>query len=130
MNHQEISGIPRGLDPGKYDNRILSVAKGLSQEREGPVILVTKDLNLRIKADVIGTMAENSQTDRVDYTELYAGSEEIQAHGDQIDHPCLDASSKGLTYLVERLKGDETTGHVTLFKGERSEVAEMGTRFL
>jgi PhoH-like ATPase len=85
LNHQEISGIPRGLDTGKYDNRILSVAKGLSQEREGPVILVTKDLNLRIKADVIGTMAEDFHTDRVDYTELYTGSEEIQADGGQME---------------------------------------------
>jgi PhoH-like ATPase len=49
---------------------------------------------------------------------------------DQIDHPYLDASSNGLTYLVERLKGEEITGHVTLIKGERSQVAELGARLL
>jgi PhoH-like ATPase len=49
---------------------------------------------------------------------------------EQIDHPYLDAGSNGLSYLVERLKNEETTGHVTLFKGERSEVAEMGARLL
>ena len=49
---------------------------------------------------------------------------------EQIDHPYLDASSNGLTYLVERLKSEQTTGHVILFKGERSRVAEMGARLL
>ena len=49
---------------------------------------------------------------------------------EQIDHPYLDSSSNGLTYLVERLKGERITGHVTLFKGERSQVAEMGAKLL
>ena len=49
---------------------------------------------------------------------------------EQIDHPYLDASSNGLTYLVERLKGEELAGHVTLVKGERSKVAELAARLL
>ncbi|NTV44065.1 MAG: PhoH family protein, partial [Syntrophobacteraceae bacterium] len=49
---------------------------------------------------------------------------------EQIDHPYLDASSNGLTYLIEKLKGEELTGHVTLVKGERSKVAELGARLL
>jgi PhoH-like ATPase len=49
---------------------------------------------------------------------------------EQIDHPYLDGSSNGLMYLVERLKGEEIAGHVTLTKGERSKVAELGARLL
>jgi PhoH-like ATPase len=49
---------------------------------------------------------------------------------EQIDHPYLDASSNGLSYLVEKLKGEEIAGHVTLTKGERSKVAELGSRLL
>jgi PhoH-like ATPase len=49
---------------------------------------------------------------------------------EQIDHPYLDASSNGLTYLVERLKGEEIAGHVTLIKGERSKVAELAAKLL
>ncbi|MGO9687538.1 MAG: PhoH family protein, partial [Syntrophobacteraceae bacterium] len=49
---------------------------------------------------------------------------------EQIDHPYLDASSNGLTYLVERLKGEEIAGHVTLVKGERSKVAELCGKLL
>ena len=48
----------------------------------------------------------------------------------QIDHPYLDSDSNGLTYLVERMKDKEITGHITLVKGERSELAELGASCL
>ncbi|BDU50697.1 PhoH family protein [Haliovirga abyssi] len=48
----------------------------------------------------------------------------------QIDNPYLDANSNGLTYLAERLKGEEISGHVTLLKGERSELAEIAAKLL
>lgn len=48
----------------------------------------------------------------------------------QIDNPYVDASSNGLTYLVERLKGLKITGHVTMSKGERSELAELAANLL
>ena len=49
---------------------------------------------------------------------------------EQIDHPYLDASSNGLSYMVDKLRSQEISGHVTLKKGERSEVAELGARLL
>jgi PhoH-like ATPase len=76
LNHQQVEGLPVGLDSSKYDNRILAVAKGLLQEEGGRVILVTKDLNLRIKADVIGLPAEDFHADTIEYRELYSGSQE------------------------------------------------------
>jgi PhoH-like ATPase len=45
----------------------------------------------------------------------------------QIDNPYLDASSNGLSYIVERLKGKGLVGHVTLAKSERSELASLVT---
>jgi PhoH-like ATPase len=45
----------------------------------------------------------------------------------QIDNPYLDSSSNGLSYLVERLKGQPIVGHVTLGKSERSELASLIT---
>lgn len=49
---------------------------------------------------------------------------------EQIDHPYLDASSNGLSYLVEVLKSEDVIGYVMLVKGERSKVAELGSRLL
>lgn len=43
----------------------------------------------------------------------------------QIDHPYLDASSNGLSYTVERLKGQPSVGHITLAKSERSDLASL-----
>ena len=48
----------------------------------------------------------------------------------QIDHPYLDSDSNGLTYLVENMKDKEITGHITLTKGERSELAELAASCL
>ncbi len=45
----------------------------------------------------------------------------------QIDNPYLDSSSNGLSYLVERLKGQAIVGHITLGKSERSELASLVT---
>ena len=43
----------------------------------------------------------------------------------QIDNPYLDASSNGLSYMIERLKGQPLVGHMTLAKSERSELASI-----
>jgi len=48
----------------------------------------------------------------------------------QIDNPYVDSSSNGLTYVVERFKGEPLSGHVTLFKGERSDLAELAAKIL
>jgi PhoH-like ATPase len=49
---------------------------------------------------------------------------------DQIDNPYIDAASNGLTYVVERFKHEPLAGHITLFKGERSGLAERATELL
>jgi PhoH-like ATPase len=49
---------------------------------------------------------------------------------DQIDNPYVDAASNGLTILAERFKAEPIAGHVTLRKGERSELAERATELL
>ncbi len=48
----------------------------------------------------------------------------------QIDNPYVDAANSGLTYAVERFKGHSISGHVTLSKGERSELAELAANIL
>ena len=48
----------------------------------------------------------------------------------QIDNPYLDSNSNGLTYLAERFKDVELAGHITLVKGERSELAELAAKLL
>lgn len=85
MNHEDYLDFPRGLDPKKCDNRILAVAHNIQQRNGGRVVLVTKDLNLRIKADVLGVAAEDFYNDKVDYHELHKGFREMHMAADELD---------------------------------------------
>ena len=48
----------------------------------------------------------------------------------QIDTPYLDAQSNGLSYLIDRLKGQSLYAHITLEKGERSGLANIANQLL
>ncbi|EKD41641.1 MAG: hypothetical protein ACD_73C00605G0001 [uncultured bacterium] len=48
----------------------------------------------------------------------------------QIDTPYLDEQSNGLSYLIERLKGNKLFAHMTLEKGERSDLANLANELL
>jgi len=48
----------------------------------------------------------------------------------QIDTPFLDAESNGLTYVIDKLKGQDIHAHMTLRKGERSVLSDLASRLL
>jgi PhoH-like ATPase len=48
----------------------------------------------------------------------------------QIDHPYIDTYSNGLSYLVDKMKGQKLYAHVNLEKGERSELADLASDLL
>jgi PhoH-like ATPase len=48
----------------------------------------------------------------------------------QIDTPYLDGQSNGLSYLIEKVKGQPLYAHITLEKGERSELANLANDLL
>lgn len=48
----------------------------------------------------------------------------------QIDHPYLDSQSNGLSYLIEKMKGQKLYSHINLEKGERSELSELAINLL
>ncbi len=48
----------------------------------------------------------------------------------QIDTPYMDEQSNGLTYLIDRLKGNPLFSHIKLRKGERSELANLANELL
>ncbi|WP_025026246.1 PhoH family protein [Caldalkalibacillus mannanilyticus] len=49
---------------------------------------------------------------------------------EQIDHPYLDESNNGLTYVVEKMKEQGISGHIRLEKGERSPLAQLAAQLL
>ncbi len=48
----------------------------------------------------------------------------------QIDSPYLDTQSNGLSYLTDRMKGQDIFAHINLTKGERSHLAELASDLL
>ena len=48
----------------------------------------------------------------------------------QIDTPYLDAQSNGLSYMIEKIKGQPLYAHITLQKGERSDLANLANELL
>lgn len=87
--------ITRGLSPeikdifreDSADNRILSVALEWNKKNKNKtkVILVTKDVNLRMKAKALGILSEDYTTDRIgSVEELYSGKEIIEDFDDNL----------------------------------------------
>lgn len=70
--------LPEDLSEEAADNRILRVCAGLAQSGGEQVILVTKDLLLRIKAQILGICAEDFTTDQVlEHENQYSGRCEL-----------------------------------------------------
>ncbi|MBW1870915.1 MAG: PhoH family protein, partial [Deltaproteobacteria bacterium] len=70
----------------KMDHKILAVAYDIKErEPDSPAIFITKDANLRIKADVVGIMAQDYDTEHVAIDEIYTGVSQLDVPGETID---------------------------------------------
>jgi PhoH-like ATPase len=101
LNHTNSDILPAGFRLGDNDTRILSVAKNLSSEG-CDVVLVSKDLPLRVKASAVGLEAQEYRAETVpssgwtgmaevvvsssEIDDLYSG--EIIDHESAREHPC------------------------------------------
>ena len=87
--HREVGGrlffqtqplnftLPPSLPQGKADNQILGVVEALREQyAPRPVVLVSKDINMRVKARALGLLAEDYQNDKTleDGDLLYSGA--------------------------------------------------------
>ncbi|RWR12390.1 PhoH family protein [Siminovitchia fortis] len=83
LNHRSFHQLQEIFLEKTNDNRILAVAKNIAMEEEKkengkPVIIVSKDALLRVKADALGLQAEDFLSDRVvEVDHLYTGTQEI-----------------------------------------------------
>ena len=74
-----------GWDTDKADNRILVAALQLQAELSEPVIFVSKDINLRLKADMLGLKVADFEQDKVEPERLFTGFQTIDATDEEID---------------------------------------------
>lgn len=121
LNHRSFHELQEIFIEKTNDNRILAVAKNLSLEEETkphgrPVILVSKDVLVRVKADAIGLQAEDFLSDRVlqnedidnGYHELYIPTEQLNTFYKQSQLPIKEVTSVPLNpHQFVIMKGNE-----------------------
>jgi len=95
--------LPKALANGQgTDNRILAVALDVKEREPGiPAIFVTKDTNLRIRADALGLVAEDYDAEKVEISDIYTGMQELPVTAAAIDD----------FYNTGELALDQITGH-------------------
>jgi PhoH-like ATPase len=111
LNHRSFHQLQEIFLEKTNDNRILAVAKNIAMEEETkengkPVIIVSKDALLRVKADAVGLLAEDFLSDRVVAVDhLYTGVQEVYLNIDLLrifyekgEISCLDLSEKTTVY--------------------------------
>ena len=89
----ETSSVIEGLTVGKADNQILGVVRALqAKQKDRLVVLVSKDINIRIKAHALGLPAEDYFNDQVidDADLLYSGAMQLpegfwDSHGKRLE---------------------------------------------
>lgn len=99
INH--TGNIPNGLSTQKTDNKVLSTALGLKKAGK-KVIVVSKDINLRVKCDVLGVEVQDYVKDKLaeNVNLVYSGVETLTLSSAVID----EIYNKGFT-IVEGLQG-------------------------
>lgn len=88
------------------DAKILAVALALKQQRK-TVVFITKDTNLRVKADALGISAVDYETDSRNIEEIYRGWRDVAASRETIDR-----------FYKEASMGPEELGAGTLYPNE------------
>ncbi len=84
-SEEQMKRLPPELRVDQGDNRILAVALDVKRTSDSPLVFVTKDTNLRIKADAVGLTAQDYESDKVSLDELYSGTTEVHLPREHID---------------------------------------------
>ena len=91
--------VPVGLDASLPDNQMIGMALELTQKKKHKVIMVTKDINFRVKCDALGVTAQDYLKDKIEVTNdgFYRGYIDLEVdsniidmcYGDLENHSCL-----------------------------------------
>lgn len=105
------------MEKGNIEIEALTYIRGRTINDAFIILDEAQNLNPHELKTVITRVGENSK---------------IVLTGDieQIDNPYLNEVTNGLTYVVEKFRNEEISGHVTMMKGERSRIATLATKLL
>jgi PhoH-like ATPase len=115
----DIHPIPDSLDGNTGDNRIIAAALSLKSASPQPVVMVTKDINFRVKCDSLGIYSEDYYKDRIvhDKSEIYSGQAEVEAVSPSVINQFYDDGSISTDHLDFDLNSNQ---YVTVKYGNQS----------
>ncbi|OGS07483.1 MAG: phosphate starvation-inducible protein PhoH [Elusimicrobia bacterium RIFOXYA12_FULL_51_18] len=91
LDHEQV--LPKEFLLGNMDNRILNSALWFKKKKNNAV-LVTKDINLRLKAEAVGINSEDYEAGKVKVDEIYPGLVTIEKTADFVDKFYKEKSAK------------------------------------
>lgn len=120
-NHTISSKVSNDLVRDKVDNLIISVAIWLKEHEPYETIFVTKDANLRIKADVLGVKAIDYTQEKAEIKEFSEGTRVVYVKDEIIDrlykdHTIPNPGIDGMINEYIRLDSESRPGHSALAK--------------
>jgi PhoH-like ATPase len=115
----DIHPIPDSLDGNTGDNRIIAAALSLKSASPQPVVMVTKDINFRVKCDSLGIYSEDYYKDRIvhDKSEIYSGQAEVEAVSPSVINQFYDDGIISTDHLDFDLNSNQ---YVTVKYGNQS----------
>ena len=105
------------IEDGTIEVEALTYIRGRSISNAFIIIDECQNLSAHEIKTIITRVGENTKI-------VFTGDIE------QIDNVYVDATTNGLSYVVEKMKDQEISGHITLKKGERSKVATIAASIL
>jgi len=126
--------LPKALANGAgVDNRILATALDIKDsEPQVPAIFVTKDTNLRIRADALGLTAEDYDAEKVEISDIYTGLRELPASAAEVDafYQTGELAHDGAAFAPNEfalLKDRENPQHTALgkYRADREKVVAL-----
>ena len=128
LREDEVKDSPDFLYEKYMDNWILVYTLHLMKSSNLPTILVTKDINLRIKADSLGIKSEDYLTDRTELDLLHPGYERVEVDDRTLNlfrsRGYLDPEELGLEAFENEYF--DISGTYGIFRGGRIEVLRIG----
>jgi len=114
---EDKENLKMQVDSGKIQIEALTYIRGRSISKAFIIIDEAQNLTCHELKTIITRVGEGTKI-------ILTGDIE------QIDNAYIDETSNGLAYAVEKFKGHSLAGHVTLMRGERSDVATLASRVL
>ena len=106
-----------------YDNLILRTALEIHELSKSEVIFVTKDANLRIRADILGLRPEDYDPDSVEMTDLYEGHRELDVSSDAVEAAFKEGADLGQKFNANEfmlLRDEQNSSHTAMARYDQN----------